>query len=118
MKHFEPRFFIFVAFFLNYITCQQATVNVVTTGSASSSVVVSWTHRGTFTNFFVTSRLTGATVSNAWLGIGLNSLGRMVIKYVYKVFLAVFRHLVKSLCSGTKLKLTDTKNIPEYQLKL
>jgi hypothetical protein len=90
MKHFVPRFVI-LALFLNYITCQQATVNVATTGSASGSVVVSWTHRGTFTNFFVTSRLTGATVSNAWLGIGLNSLAQMVRKYVIKYFLQSLR---------------------------
>lgn len=71
-------FFIFVTFCLNAFKCQQSTVSVSTIGTAAGSVSVSWTHRGTFTNFFATSKLNGATVTNAWLGIGLNSIGQMV----------------------------------------
>ena len=81
MKNFNILYLITTAIFFNKITCQQENVNLVTydlLGNYNNTVVISWTHRGSYTEFFATSRLTGANVDSSWLGIGLNSAGQMV----------------------------------------
>ena len=66
---------------MSEIKCQQSTILTTSNLSGGSNqIVVSWTHYGTYTNFYATSKLTGATVTNSWMGIGLNSAGTMVKK--------------------------------------
>ena len=60
-------------------------INGVHSGSISLlNVNITWTNRGTTTDFVVTSPLgNGVSLTNAWLGVGLNPNDAMVTQFYH-----------------------------------
>ena len=79
MKNNVIGFFLILMVFMSAIQCQQTSTTITTSGT-NNVITVSWTHRGAYTAFSASSKLTGvSSINNVWFGLGLNSASSMVI---------------------------------------
>lgn len=82
--------------FLVILTSQLiVSLNAQTLNLASNAVRVSWQNMGTYTYFSVTSSLNGVSPTNAWLGIGINTAGQMVIDSITTKLTSLFDYIFR-----------------------
>ena len=80
MNKLKITVFLLISFCLYTINCQQSTTSVYTSNLSGNTneIVITWTHKGSYTYFQATSQLNGVNIANSWMGIGLNSVPQMV----------------------------------------